>query len=239
MKNDDDLARRVDALDWPALTAELDRDGAATTPRLLARDQCEAISALYTEDALFRSQVVMSRHGFGRGEYKYFAYPLPTPIAELRASLYAHLSPIANAWSLAMGQGDAYPLEHAQFLRTCHEAGQVRPTPLLLRYGAGDYNCLHQDVYGEIAFPLQVAILLSEPDRDFEGGEFVMTEQRPRMQSRAMVVRLRQGDAVVFAVRHRPVPGARGFYRVNLRHGVSRVLAGARSTLGIIFHDAG
>jgi hypothetical protein len=232
------IADRVDAIEWPRVSAELDAHGAAAVERLLTPSECEWAAALYPRDEVFRSRVVMSAHGFGRGEYKYFAYPLPALVAELRASFYPRLAPTANAWSSALGLGVAFPEDHAGFLERCHAAGQERPTPLLLRYGEGDYNCLHQDLYGENVFPLQVAILLSEPGRDFTGGEFVMTEQRPRMQSRPMVVPLRQGDAVVFAVQHRPVAGTRGFYRVNLRHGVSRLRSGQRHTLGLIFHDA-
>jgi hypothetical protein len=232
------LAERVAALDWPGIADELDTQGSAVTPGLLARAECDALVALYAEEARFRSRVVMARHGFGRGEYKYFAYPLPDLIRDLRASLYPPLAPIANRWTAAMGQDVRYPDDHAEFLARCHAAGQTKPTPLLLAYGDGDYNCLHQDLYGEHVFPLQVAILLSEPGRDFTGGEFVMTEQRPRMQSRPMVLPLGQGDAVVFAVHHRPVAGTRGTYRVNLRHGVSRVRSGRRHTAGIIFHDA-
>jgi len=227
------IADRVAAVDAPRLAAELDAQGAAVVERLLAPDECRALAARYAGEG-FRSRVVMAAHGFGRGEYQYFAYPLPGPVAELRASWYPVLAPIANRWVA----GADYPADHAGFLARCHAAGQVRPTPLLLRYGEGDYNCLHQDLYGEHVFPLQVAILLSEPGRDFTGGEFVMTEQRPRMQSRPMVVPLGQGDAVVFAVHHRPVQGVRGIYRVNLRHGVSRVRSGQRHTLGVIFHDA-
>lgn len=233
-----DLAARVDALGWPQITAELDAQGCAVLKGLLTPDQCRAISALYPDDAHFRSRIVMGRHGFGRGEYKYFAYPLPDLIAQLRPALYAHLQPVANCWNEAMGIDIRYPDSHAAFLKRCHEAGQTRPTPLLLQYGDGDYNCLHQDLYGEHVFPIQVAILLSEPGRDFTGGEFVLTEQRPRMQSRAEVVPLAQGDAVAFAVHHRPVQGTRGTYRVNLRHGVSRIRSGQRHTLGVIFHDA-
>ncbi|MDC8014478.1 2OG-Fe(II) oxygenase [Tahibacter soli] len=225
-------------LDWPRIAADLDAHGHAHVERLLPPDACAAIAAGYDDDARFRSRVVMARHGFGRGEYRYYAYPLPEPIATLRREIYPRLAPIANRWNEAMGVDARYPATHDTFAERCRAAGQTRPTPLLLRYGAGDYNCLHQDLYGEHVFPLQVAILLSQPGRDFDGGEFVLTEQRPRMQSRADVVPLAQGDAVVFAVHHRPVRGARGTYRVNLRHGVSRVRAGSRHTLGIIFHDA-
>jgi hypothetical protein len=237
-KSATDPAARVDALDWPQITGELDTQGCALLKGLLTPDQCRAVAALYPHDANFRSRIVMGRHGFGRGEYKYFSYPLPDLIAQLRPTLYAHLQGDANRWNEAMGIDIRYPAEHAAFLKRCHEAGQARPTPLLLQYEAGDFNCLHQDLYGEHVFPLQVAILLSEPGRDFTGGEFVLTEQRPRMQSRAEVVPLAQGDAVAFAVHHRPVQGTRGTYRVNLRHGVSRVRSGQRHTLGVIFHDA-
>jgi hypothetical protein len=226
------------SFDWPALSAELDAQGCATIPGLLSRDECERIVGLYPHDEQFRSRVVMGRHGFGRGEYKYFSYPLPEPVAALRALFYPHLAPIANRWNQAMGIDVRFPVRHEDFLARCHAAGQLRPTPLLLQYEAGDYNCLHQDLYGEHVFPLQVAILLSEPGRDFTGGEFVITEQRPRMQSRPEVVQLTQGDAVIFAVHHRPVQGTRGVYRVNLRHGVSRLRSGHRHTLGVIFHDA-
>lgn len=233
-----DLATHVDTLDWPQITAELGTQGCAVLKSLLTPEQCRAIAELYPNDTGFRSRIVMGRHGFGRGEYKYFAYPLPDLIAQLRPALYAHLQAVANRWNEAMGIDIRYPAAHAAFLKRCHEAGQARPTPLLLQYEAGDYNCLHQDLYGEHVFPLQVAILLSEPGRDFTGGEFVLTEQRPRMQSRAEVVPLTQGDAVAFAVHHRPVQGTRGTYRVNLRHGVSRIRSGQRHTLGVIFHDA-
>jgi hypothetical protein len=234
----DNILARTEAIDWVALSGALDQQGSATIEGLLGRGECEALSALYPQDAPFRSRIVMARHGFGRGEYKYFAYPLPGLVAALRAALYPRLVPVANAWQAALCSDVRFPAEHTQFIRRCHAAGQVRPTPLLLEYGAGDYNCLHQDLYGEHVFPLQVAVLLSEPGRDFTGGEFVMTEQRPRVQSRAEVVALQQGDAVVFAVHHRPVQGTRGVYRVNLRHGVSRVRSGRRHTLGVIFHDA-
>jgi hypothetical protein len=233
-----ELGAVIDALNWTALEAELGAFGCAIAPKLLTAEACRGLAALYENDALFRSRIVMAKHGFGRGEYKYFADPLPQPIVALRRRLYSALAPIADRWHAAMGVAVRYPAEHEAFRARCHDAGQKRPTPLLLRYAPGDYNCLHQDVYGEHVFPLQVAILLSEPGRDFTGGEFVLTEQRPRMQSRAEVVSLRQGDGVIFAVRERPVQGARGPYRVNLRHGVSRVRSGSRTTLGVIFHDA-
>jgi uncharacterized protein len=229
---------RLAAVDWARAAIELDAQGSAVVEGLLTRDECASIAALYAGDTPFRSRVVMARHGFGRGEYKYFAYPLPGVVANLRTALYPRLAPIANRWHEAMRLDARFPARHDHFLARCHAAGQRRPTPLLLQYGADDYNCLHQDLYGAHVFPLQVTILLSEPGRDFEGGEFVMTEQRPRMQSRPHVVPLRQGDAVVFAVHQRPTCGVRGFYRVNMRHGVSRVRAGRRHTLGIIFHDA-
>ncbi|MGO4716359.1 2OG-Fe(II) oxygenase [Bradyrhizobium sp. 2TAF24] len=222
---------------WSEISTELDASGCAAIRKLLTPEECVGIATLYDAD-VFRSHVVMARHGFGRGEYKYFSYPLPDLVSALRTTLYPRLAPIANRWNEAMGIDVRYPDDHADFVARCHAAGQARPTPLLLRYVAGDYNCLHQDLYGEHVFPLQVAILLSEPERDFTGGEFVLTEQRPRMQSRAEVVPLRQGDAVVFAVHHRPVQGTRGVYRVNLRHGVSRLRSGRRHTVGIIFHDA-
>ena len=233
-----DPARRAASLDWPSIAEELDAQGCAKLERLLSAEQCRSVAALYPQDERFRSRVIMARHGFGRGEYKYFAYPLPDLIAGLRTALYPPLAVIANRWNAAMSIDVRYPKHHANFLERCHKAGQTRPTPLLLQYQPGDFNCLHQDLYGENVFPLQVAILLSEPGRDFTGGEFVLTEQRPRMQSRAEVVSLRQGDAVVFAVHHRPVQGTRGSYRVNMRHGVSRLRTGHRHTLGIIFHDS-
>nr|WP_249177655.1 2OG-Fe(II) oxygenase [Burkholderia multivorans] len=233
-----DVASRVDTFDWHLIDTDLDGYGCAHVPRLLSLDECRALAALYPDDTRYRSRVVMARHGFGQGEYKYFAYPLPTLVDALRTALYRHLAPIANRWNRALGIDTRYPADLAAFLARCHEAGQTRPTPLLLQYGPGDYNCLHQDLYGEHVFPLQVAILLSAPERDFTGGEFVLTEQRPRMQSRAEVVPLAQGDAVVFAVHGRPVQGTRGVYRVNLRHGVSRIRSGHRHTVGIIFHDA-
>ena len=229
---------RVDAFDWQRVGEDLDEQGSALLPGVLSPEECQALAGLYKEDGLFRSRVIMGRHGFGRGEYKYFSYPLPDAIQGLRAALYPRLAPIANRWNVAMGIDARYPEQHREFVQRCHDAGQLRPTPLLLQYGEGDYNCLHQDVYGEHVFPIQVAILLSEPAKDFTGGEFVLTEQRPRMQSRPEVVPLRQGDAVAFAVHHRPVQGTRGTYRVNLRHGVSRLRSGRRHTAGIIFHDA-
>jgi hypothetical protein len=232
------IAARVEARDWTQVTADLDAQGCAVLKGLLSAEECRALAALYPDDKNFRSRIVMGRHGFGRGEYKYFSYPLPDVIAELRPALYAQLRDVANRWNETMGIDIRYPEAHDAFLRRCHAAGQTRPTPLLLQYGAGDYNCLHQDLYGEHVFPLQVAILLSEPGRDFTGGEFVLTEQRPRMQSRPEVVPLTQGDAVAFAVHHRPVQGTRGFYRVNLRHGVSQIRSGHRHTVGVIFHDA-
>jgi hypothetical protein len=224
--------------DWTRVAAELDQQGWAVLPGLLTAAQCLATATLYESDDAFRSRVVMARHGFGRGEYKYFRYPLPPLVARLRAGLYPHLATIANGWQERLGHEARFPDTHADYLAYCHAAGQRRPTPLLLRYGPGDYNCLHQDLYGEESFPLQVAALLSAQGRDFAGGEFVLTEQRPRTQSRVMVVPLDLGDAVVFAVNQRPVKGARGDYRVALRHGVSRLHSGQRHTLGIIFHDA-
>jgi uncharacterized protein len=228
----------IDQFDWDRVSRDLDAQGSAILEHVFPADLCEDLAALYPDDNLFRSRVVMARHGFGRGEYKYFAYPLPEIIADLRTALYPKLVPVANRWNAAMAIDARYPGKHADFLKRCHDAGQEKPTPLLLQYSEGDYNCLHQDLYGEHVFPIQVAILLSEPGNDFTGGEFVLTEQRPRMQSRPEVVPLHQGDAVAFAVHHRPVHGTRGFYRVNLRHGVSRLRSGNRYTLGIILHDA-
>jgi hypothetical protein len=233
-----DPAARIADIDWPAVAGELDAQGWAVLSGLLAPAECRNIAGLYAGGGRFRSRVDMARHGFGRGEYQYFAYPLPEPVQGLRGALYAHLAPVANRWNEAMGIAVRFPAGHAAFLARCHAAGQARPTPLLLQYGPDDYNCLHQDLYGEHVFPLQVAILLSMPGEDFQGGEFVLTEQRPRMQSRASVVPLGSGDGVVFAVNQRPVRGARGFYRTVLRHGVSRIRSGRRHTLGIIFHDA-
>ena len=229
---------RVAAIDWTRIAAELDDGGSGVIPGLLTTDECGALAALYPQDAPFRSRVVMARHGYGRGEYRYFAYPLPSLISGLRGALYPSLVPIANRWQERLNETTRFPEQHADYLAQCHAAGQLRPTPLLLQYGPGDYNCLHQDLYGPLVFPLQIVILLSAPGQDFSGGELVMTEQRPRMQSRPQVVPLRQGDAAVIAVHHRPVAGSRGTYRVNLRHGVSRVLSGQRHVAGIIFHDA-
>jgi hypothetical protein len=234
----DALASRIRRLDWPRVGDELAAHGCAATGVLLSPEQCDALVATYAEDALFRSCVIMARYGFGRGEYKYFAYPLPELVATLRTALYPPLAAIANAWNDLIGIEDRYPAAHAAYLVRCKAAGQSKPTPLLLRYGIGDFNCLHQDLYGEHVFPLQATILLSETGRDFTGGEFVLTEQRPRMQSRAEVVRLRQGEAVIFPVHHRPVRGAKSVYRVNIRHGVSRLHSGERRALGVIFHDA-
>lgn len=232
------IETKIAALDWDAAATSLDRDGWAVLPGLLSDAECDETAAFYTQEGLFRSHVQMARHGFGRGEYRYLAYPLPPLVAALRGALYAPLAPIANRWHERMGMDVRFPAAHAEFLARCHDAGQRRPTPLLLQYGPGDYNCLHQDLYGAHVFPLQVAVLLSAPDDDFSGGEFVLTEQRPRMQSRAAVVPLAKGDAVVFAVNARPVKGARGDYRVAMRHGVSEIRSGRRHTLGVIFHDA-
>ena len=233
-----DIGERVAAVDWAQVGADLDAQGAALIERLVTPAECLALAALYPSEELFRSRVVMARHGFGRGEYKYFCYPLPDLIADLREALYPRLAPIANRWHEAMGLPLRFPGRHAEFIARCHAAEQLKPTPLLLQYGADDYNCLHQDLYGEHVFPLQVVLLLSQPGRDFDGGEFVMTEQRPRMQSRPVVLPLHLGDAAVIAVHHRPVQGTRGTYRVSMRHGVSRVRSGHRHTAGIIFHDA-
>lgn len=233
-----DMDARVSAYDWRAIADCLDREGWAMLPGLLDGAECDAMAGLYGPTDAFRSHVHMARHGFGRGEYRYFAYPLPPLVAAARTGLYRHLAPVADRWHERMGIAVRFPTDHAGFRARCHEAGQTRPTPLLLQYGEGDYNCLHQDLYGDHVFPLQVAVLLSEPDRDFTGGEFVLTEQRPRMQSRAAVVPLRKGDGVIFAVNVRPHRGTRGDYRVALRHGVSTLRSGRRHALGIIFHDA-
>ena len=232
------VERRIEDLPWDRIASDLDSLGYAIVECVLTKDEAQSIAVLYDDDHRFRSRIVMARHGFGRGEYKYFSYPLPDLVWKLRTGTYPHLAAVANDWNERMGVGARYPSEHALFLKACHAAGQIRPTPLLLRYDDGDYNCLHQDLSGEHVFPLQLAVLLSEPGEDFTGGEFVLTEQRPRMQSRASVVPLRQGDAVIFAVHHRPKEGSRGVYRVNMRHGVSTVRGGRRHTLGVIFHDA-
>jgi hypothetical protein len=238
VSHDQGIGARMTAIDWERVGADLDAVGCAMLERVLSAEECARIAGLYDEDEHFRSRIVMARHGFGRGEYKYFSYPLPDPVTQLRASLYPRLVPIANRWNEALRIDVRYPGRHEQFLARCHADGQTRPTPLLLRYGSDDFNALHQDLYGRHVFPFQVAFLLSRPGEDFTGGEFVLVEQRPRMQSRAEVVPLRQGDAVIFAVHHRPVQGTRGVYRVNLRHGVSRLRSGRRHTLGVIFHDA-
>ncbi len=232
------VAERVASLAWDRIAEDLDRYGCALTGPVLGTAECASLAALYARDENFRSRVVMRRHGFGSGEYKYFSYPLPDLVGVLRAALYPRLAPIANRWNERMGLESRYPADHEAFLHKCHAAGQSRPTPLLLKYVTGDFNCLHQDLYGELAFPLQATFLLSRPGRDFTGGEFLLTEQRPRMQSRAEVVPLSEGEGVIFAVHHRPVEGARGSYRVNMRHGVSRLRSGERYTLGVIFHDA-
>jgi hypothetical protein len=232
------IEQRVARLDWQAIEADLDAFGCASIGKLLTPEECAAIAARYDDEATFRRRVVMAQHGFGRGEYKYFTYPLPAPVASLRSTLYPRLAPTANRWATLLGQDGDYPATHQSYLDRCHAAGQTRPTPLLLQYGPCDYNCLHQDLYGDLFFPLQVVFLLSAPGTDFTGGEFALTEQRPRMQSRIEVVPLGQGEGVVFAVNHRPVRGTRGAYRVTMRHGVSRIRSGRRLTLGIIFHDA-
>lgn len=232
------MTERISALDWLGIAAALDAHGCAVVNGLVAPEACTELAALYDTEDAFRSRIVMARHGFGRGEYKYLAYPLPPLVSEIRAAMYPPLAGVANHWNAAMGIGVRYPSTLAEFLERCHRAGQTKPTPLVLRYAEGDYNCLHQDVYGEHLFPLQATVLLAVPERDFTGGEFVLTEQRPRMQSRAEVVPLDQGDCVIFPVRHRPVRGSRGSYRVTMRHGVSRLRSGHRHTLGIIFHDA-
>jgi len=232
------MAARLDAMNWARVHADLDAQGWTIAPNLLTGAQAEAMAALYHRSQGFRSHVVMARHGFGRGEYKYFSYPLPPLIQALRTAAYPHLAPIANRWCERLGQATRFPPEHAAFLERCHAAGQIRPTPLLLEYGPEDYNCLHRDLYGEHVFPLQLAILLDQPGEDFEGGEFVMTEQRPRLQTRPMVLPLRKGDAAIFAVNSRPMKGVRGDYQVKLNHGVSKLHSGKRHTLGVIFHDA-
>ena len=231
-------ANRTATIDWPTISADLDTQGWSVLPKLLTDAECDATANLYTRPDGFRSRVVMARHGFGQGEYRYFAYPLPPLISNLRTTLYPHLAPIANRWHERLGNNVRFPPDHAAFIDRCHQAGQTRPTPLLLQYGPDDYNCLHQDLYGEHIFPLQIAVLLSNPNHDFQGGEFVITEQRPRMQTRAAVLPLTKGDAALFAVTTRPVQGTKGSYRVKLRHGVSKIHTGHRHTLGLIFHDA-
>jgi hypothetical protein len=228
----------IGRLDWDAIAGQLDATGHAVIDSLLSASECASLAAAYDDERRFRSRIVMERHGFGRGEYRYFAYPLPPVVERLRSLLYPPLAAIANRWNETLEVAERYPADLATYLKACHRAGQTRPTPLLLKYGAGDYNCLHQDLYGELVFPIQATFLLSSPGEDFTGGEFVLTEQRPRMQSRAEVAPLQRGDAVLFAVRHRPVQGTRGWYRVNMRHGVSRLRSGRRLTLGVIFHDA-
>jgi hypothetical protein len=232
------IAHRIAAVDWPAVEDSLDRRGHATLPGVLAPAECAALAALYDDDARFRSRVVMRRHNFGEGEYKYLNYPLPREVEALRQACYPRLAPVANRWRAALRESGQFPPALGDYLAHCHAAGQTRPTPLILRYEAGGYNCLHQDLYGELVFPLQMTVLLSAPGRDFTGGEFLLVEQRPRAQSKGEVVQLGLGDAVIFAVRHRPVQGTRGPYRVTLRHGVSRIVSGKRLTLGVIFHDA-
>jgi uncharacterized protein len=232
------VSARAEALDWPRIEAELDAFGVGLTGQILQEGECAALATLYADAGRFRSRIVMARHGFGKGEYQYFAHPLPNIIASLRAAVYKKLAPIANRWNGMLGIGQRYPAKLEEFLALCHANSQSRPTPLLLKYGVGDYNCLHQDLYGDLFFPFQMVILLSEPSRDFTGGEFTLVEQRPRMQSRPEVVPLRQGEAAIFPVQHRPMQGARGPYRVTMRHGVSRLRSGARYTAGVIFHDA-
>jgi hypothetical protein len=229
---------RIAAADWAGIDADLDARGWALLPGLLGPEACAEAAGWWDEEALFRSRVVMAPHGFGEGEYRYLSYPLPSPVEALRSALYERLAPIADGWNAALGQSERFPARRGDYLDRCHAAGQTKPTPLILRYGPGGYNALHQDLYGEHVFPLQAAILLSKPGVDFEGGEFLLTEQRPRIQSRGTVVPLGQGDTAIFAVRHRPVRRTRGWYRTNMRHGVSTIGAGRRSTLGLIFHDA-
>jgi uncharacterized protein len=233
-----DIGKRLSLVDWQKLSEDLDNVGYAVLPALLARSHCEMVRDLFDEADLFRSRIVMERYNFGQGEYKYFNYPLPDAVSELRTLIYPHLVPVANRWHAAMKIGSRFPERHAEFISRCHSAGQRRPTPLMLRYTSGGYCCLHQDLYGEHVFPLQVVLLLSEPDRDFTGGEFMLVEHGTKRTPRAELVPLKQGDAVVFAVNSRPVPSERGHYRVVMRHGVSRLHAGDRNTLGIIFHDA-
>ena len=229
---------RVAPLGWQRIGKELDEQGSSLLPGVLSREECQALADVYPENGLFRSRVVMGRHGFGRGEYKYFSYPLPQVIQELRTALYSRLAPVANGWNIAMGIDVRYPDKHHEFLQRCHNAGQLRPTPLLLQYGEGDYNCLHQDLYGDVVFPLQITCFLSRRGVDYEGGDFLLVEQRPRAQSRGEAIATEQGEIVIFTTRHRPVEGTRGVYRAAMRHGVSRVTRGLRYTLGVIFHDA-
>lgn len=232
------VSRRVGDLDWQRVASDLDQDGCSTTARLLTAAECRRLGALYQDDGAFRSRVVMARYGFGEGEYRYLSYPLPGEVQTLRENLYPPLAAIANRWCKALGERTTFPATLAKYIARCHRSGQSRPTPLILRYGRGDYNCLHQDLYGELVFPLQVTVLLSNPERDFSGGEFMLVENRPRRQARGRVIRLRQGEAVIFPVRHRPVHGTRGYYRATMRHGVSALHTGERLALGIIFHDA-
>lgn len=232
------IDRKLSGYDWEEIAQGLDRDGQAVLPKIFSLSECNKISNMYDEEQHFRSRIYMARHGFGKGEYRYFRYPLPNLIGLHRQAIYPYLAKMANGWNKRLGIDKVYPPEHKAFLEQCWDGGQTKPTPLLLKYDPGDYNCLHQDLYGDLAFPIQVAVLLSVPGEDFAGGEFVIVEQRPRMQSRAEVVPLQKGDAVIFAVHSRPVNGSKGTYRVNLKHGVSRIRTGRRYTLGIIFHDA-
>ena len=233
------ITQRIDTLDWKGAAESLSERGYAVTAPILSADECSALATLYGDDQRFRSHIIMERYRFGIGDYKYFSNPLPEIVAELRISAYPHLAEVANHWAEALGDdAPRYPSDHAAFLKMCHKAGQTKPTPLMLHYEAGGYNCLHQDLYGEISFPLQMVILLGQQGRDWEGGEFILVEQQPRAQSKAQVVLADCGQAILFTTRYRPVKGSRGYYRVNLRHGVSRVHCGTRYTLGIIFHDA-
>jgi hypothetical protein len=232
------IEERFENVDWTRVHADLDAQGWAIVRKLFSPDEADSVASLYSQEEGFRSHIIMSRHGFGRGEYKYFSYPLPPLVNAVRSAAYSRLAPIANQWNERLKQEIRFPPDHQTFLNRCHRAGQKRPTPLLLEYGSGDYNCLHRDLYGQHVFPLQIAILLNQPGEDFEGGEFVMTEQRPRMQSRAMVLPLKKGDAAIFAVHGRPMKGLRGDYQVKLNHGVSKLHSGTRHTVGIIFHDA-
>ena len=232
------IQQRIDSLDWPAAHESLSARGYAVAAPILTPDECHSIVALYTDEAHFRSHVIMERHRFGVGDYKYFADPLPKIVCDLRTAAYPHLAEVANQWAAAFGEKKLFPSEHAAFLKICHKAAQTKPTPLVLHYEVGGYNCLHQDLYGEVAFPLQMVFLLGQPGRDWEGGEFLLVEQQPRAQSKAEIVPANQGQAIIFTTRYRPVKGSRGYYRVNIRHGVSRIHRGTRYTLGVIFHDA-